>query len=479
MIARARGLPLMQSSILTMAAILGVLAVAQPLIALALAGAVVLVYVAFTDLAMAFAVLAFLSFIGILPTSGSLSLAKGVGLLVALAWLARFAMSARGERDFFAAHSHLAWVMIAFLGWAALTLVWAPQTGAGITALSRYIPNMLLLPIAYTAVRGRRDLTLVLAAFVLGAILAAGFGIIQPPDASAIESTRATGTLGDPNELAAALLVGLALGAGFALARGRSPALRLGGLVAIPLCAAGIFLSLSRGGLVALAAVLLVGTVSAGRWRVAVTAILVAVAAGGVLYFTQLAPLPARERVLTANGGSGRSDLWKVGLRIVRAHPVGGVGVGNFQTSSPNYVLQPGALKRTDLIFSPAPKVAHNTYLQVLSEMGVPGLLLFLAVIGVCVHCTLRAARIWAQRRDVAMEALARAVFLALTGILVADFFGSEMYSKLLWALLALGPAMLAIASHEATEPDVPSRAAKDRAGSAQASRMGLTAGSA
>jgi O-antigen ligase len=454
MSARARRFPLLQSSILTTAAILGVLAAVQPLIAIGLAGAIVLVFVVFTDLAMGFAVLAFLSFLDILPTSGSLSLAKGAGLLLALAWLARFSMSARGEHDFFAAHSHLAWVMIAFVGWAALTLVWAPQTSPGITALSRYVPNMLLLPIAYTALRRQRDLKLVLAAIVLGAIIAAGFGIVQPRDPSAIESTRATGTIGDPNELAAALLVGLALGAGFALARGRSPVLRLGGLLAIPLCAAGIFLSLSRGGLVALGALLVVGTVSAGRWRMAVTAILVAVVAGGALYFTQVASLPARERVLTANGGSGRSDLWTVGLRIVQAHPLGGVGVGNFQTASPNYVLRPGAIKRADLIFSPAPKVAHNTYLQVLAEMGVPGLLLFLAVILVCLYCALRAARIWEQRREVTVEALARAVFLALIGMLVADFFISQMYSKLFWALLALGPAMLAIARSETTDPN-------------------------
>jgi O-antigen ligase len=138
----------------------------------------------------------------------------------------------------------------------------------------------------------------------------------------------------------------------------------------------------------------------------------------------------------------------------VRAHPVGGVGVGNFQTSTPNYVLQPGAIKRTDLIFSPAPKIAHNTYLQVLAEMGVPGFLLFLGVILVCVSCALRAARIWAQRREVAMEALARALFLALTGLLVADFFISWEYSKLLWVLLALGPTMLAIARRETTDPD-------------------------
>jgi O-antigen ligase len=451
MAARARPFPLGPATVIATAALLGILAAIEPLVAVGVAGALVFVYFVLNDLAIGVAALGVLAF---LPESGHVGVAKGAGLLLAVAWLARFSLGGRGARDFFADHSHLAWVMIAFVGWAALSLLWAQQTGPGLTALSRYVPNMLLLPIVYTAVGGRRDLKLVLGAIVFGAVIAAAFGIVQPPNAAVVDSTRATGTIGDPNELAAALVVGLALGAGFALARGAAPAVRLGGALAIPLCAAGIFLSLSRGGLVALGALLVAGTVAAGRWRLAVTAILVAVAVGGVVYFTQLAPLPSRERVLSANGGSGRSELWKVGLRMVRANPVGGVGVGNFENAAPDFALRPGRIQLPDLIFSTDPKVAHNTYLQVLTEMGVPGLLLFLGVIVGSLACALRAARLWAQRQDVTMEAFARAVFLALLGTLVADFFISVMYSKLLWLLLALGPAMLAIARHDAAHGD-------------------------
>lgn len=448
--ARVRGFPLVELSLFLVAASLGVVVAIQPLIALGAVAAIVVAYVAFNDLAIGFALLAFLSFLDILPKSAALSPSKFVGLLLALAWLARFSVSGRGERDFFADHAQLTWVMIAFIGWAVLTLAWAVNLGNSVTALTRYVPEMLLVPIAYTAVRDRRDLKVVLAAIVAGAIIAAVTSIAQPPNTAVLEGTRATGTIGDPNELAAALLIGLVLGAGFALTRG-GPA-RFVGLLTVALCAGGIFLSLSRGGLVALGATLVAGTVCAGRWRIAVTAILVAVAVGGVLYFTEFAPLPARERITTSNGGSGRSDLWKVGLRIVKAHPVGGVGVGDFQNATPQYVLEPGLLRRADLIFSAAPKIAHNTYLQILDEMGVPGLLLFLGIIAASLRCAWRAARIWARRGDLTMEALARAVFLGLIGMLVADFFISQMYSKLLWVLLALGPAMLAIARRESDD---------------------------
>src|SRR4029077_14691914 len=455
MTARGRAFELLPSTILAAAAILGVMVALQPVIAVAAVGGIIFAYVVFNDLAMGFAVLAFVSFLETLPTSGPLSLAKGAGLLVAVAWLARFSAE-RGQRDFFADHGFLTWVLIAFFGWACVSLLWATQVGTGGTGLTRYAPNILLLPIAYTAIRTRRDLVLVIGSIVFGAIVAATFGILQPPDPNLIEeSSRASGTVGDPNELAAFLLVGLTLGASLALGRDRSPALRLMGALAVPLCAAGIFLSLSRGGLVALGALLVAGTMFAGRWRVVLTVTLVAVVAGGLLYFTQLAPLPARERVTSVNGGTGRSDIWKLGLRMVRAHPVEGVGVGNFPVVSPDYALQPGTLQRADLVFSSAPKVTHNTYLEVMSEMGIPGFLLFMAVILSSLACGLRAARIWGARGDASMEALARGVFLGLFGMLVADFFISDMFSKLLWVMLAIGPVLLAIALSERADTEV------------------------
>jgi putative inorganic carbon (hco3(-)) transporter len=444
------GVRLLAPAACATAAVLGVVAALQPLIAVGIAGGLIFAYFVFADLAAGFAVLAFLSFLDTLPTSGALSLAKAAGLLLAVAWLAQWAAGAADRRDFFADYPHLTWVLVAFLGWGVLSLLWAPQFGTGLTALSRYAPNILLLPIAYTALRTRRDLSLVLGAIVLGAVLAAAFGVLQPPQAGLIEeSSRATGTVGDPNELAAFVLVGLALAAGFALGREHSPLVRVGAALAVPLCAAGIFLSLSRGGLVAFAFVLVAGAFLAGRWRFAVTAILLALALGGTLYFTQLAPLPARERISAANGGTGRSDLWKVGLRMVQANPVGGVGVGNFQASSPDFTLQPGTITRADLIFSSAPKVTHNTYLEIAAEMGLPGVILFGIIICSSLACGLKAARTWAARGQPTMEALARGAVLGLIGMLVADFFISDMYTKLLWVMLAIGPAMLAIVRSE------------------------------
>jgi O-antigen ligase len=161
-----------------------------------------------------------------------------------------------------------------------------------------------------------------------------------------------------------------------------------------------------------------------------------------------LAPQASRDRVLNADGGTGRTDIWKVGLRMVKAHPVRGVGSGNFKISSIHYVLQPGTIRYD--YFIGHPKVAHNMYLHVLAELGIVGLLLFMSIIGFAVNCAFRAAKKFAASGDEDLDLLTRAVMLAVLGMLAADFFLSGQLSKQLWLLLGLGPALLAVANTRA-----------------------------
>ena len=213
------------------------------------------------------------------------------------------------------------------------------------------------------------------------------------------------------------------------------------------LCAAGIFLSLSRGGLVALAFALVARDLRGGRrWRLQALALVVVVAVGAFAYFGFYADSTAVNRVTSFGSGTGRTDIWTVGWRMVQAHPVLGVGVGNYRTSSVHYLLQPGALQRDEFIVD-TPKVAHNTYLQVLAELGIVGAVLFISIIGFSLLCILRAARIFERLGDRTMELMSRALLVALSGVLAADFFISEEFSKQLWLLLGLGPAVLGIAT--------------------------------
>jgi O-antigen ligase len=133
---------------------------------------------------------------------------------------------------------------------------------------------------------------------------------------------------------------------------------------------------------------------------------------------------------------------------MASAHPVTGVGSGNFTVSSIHYVLKPGSIKYD--YFIDHPKVAHNMYLHVLAELGIVGLVLFLSLVGFAVVSASRAARMFAEVGDQDMDLLTRGVLLAMLGILAADFFLSGQLSKQLWLLLGAGPALLAIAKTRA-----------------------------
>jgi O-antigen ligase len=436
--------PFILLALLTTAAATGVLSGIDPKIGAGIAFGLGFAVLVLSNVTVGLGVLAFLGFLDILPTFGALSLAKIAGLLLAISWIATIttrhdAPSLARDRPWLTA------ALVGFAAWATLSIAWAESRGAATTALFRYLPNLLLFPIVYTAVRERRHVSAVVMVLIGGAALAAAAGILSPPpNPGAFEPVRATGTIGDANELAAALVVGLFLASALVLDRARSIIVRVACLGTAVMCLAGIFLSLSRGGLVALGVASLVAVVAAGRWRGPMLAAGLALCASAIFYFALLASVPARERVTEVGTGTGRTDLWTVGLRMVKAQPFNGVGVGNFQDASIHYLLQPGLIRRGDFIIT-TPKIAHNTYLQAFAELGVPGGLVFLAIILTGAGCMLMAARNAAQTAQLELELLARGLFVATAGFLSASFFISENYSKLMWLLLALGPALLAI----------------------------------
>jgi O-antigen ligase len=430
-----------------LAATVGVLSGVNPRLGIFVAAGVAFVGLVFVNLLFGFAAMVMFAYLEVLTLAGGVSLAKVAGALIAIAWFAFISTGGERVRNFFVERPGLTYLILAFLGWNIISIAWSDSHSEALTSVMRYSINALLLPIAFTAIRNRRDVVRILAAFVVGASVAAVSAIVHPP---AIESTiqgRATGTVGDPNELAAALVVGLAIASAFAVNRHFTTLIRAFAAFSATLCLAGILLSLSRGGLIGLAGALVVAVAVAGRWRARVLAACAALALSAVAYFALFASLPAKERVLniSGGGGSGRLDLWTVGLRMVSAHPLRGIGTGQFAISSVHYLLQPGAIARGDLIVS-TPKIAHNTYLNIVAELGLVGGLLFVSILAVCLVCMIKAVKRLREDGDEKLEILARGLIVGFGGYLVTVMFISENYSKLFWILLALGPALLAVA---------------------------------
>jgi putative inorganic carbon (HCO3(-)) transporter len=425
------------------AIILGLLAGLQPKFAVAAIFGITFAVIALTNLNAGVCIFATVWYFS--EVISSIPAAKMMGIVLVGSWLAIVTVGRLRGRQIFEDNRFL-YLLGVFIVWAGASALWAEHAGPAVTAVTRYAPNALLFPIFYAAVRERDDALKIVGAMIIGALLGAAFGVVNPSFGE--DPGRLSGALGNANATAASMVVTLVLLGGLAGALRDRPWTRGVVILALPLPLVFLFMTASRGGLIGLIVVLVAATVMAGRWRKLMVAIIAMVVVGAVVYFAALAPPSATERVTHPEGGTGRSDIWKVGWRLVEAHPINGVGAGNFVTSTRLFLLKPGLIERDDFILD-TPKVAHNTYLQLAAELGIVGLGLFLAAVVWVLVFAARAARQFTRAGDIGMSVMAKAVFIALLGYLAGAFFDAREYASDLWLLMALAPALLAVAHRE------------------------------
>jgi glycosyltransferase involved in cell wall biosynthesis len=122
------------------------------------------------------------------------------------------------------------------------------------------------------------------------------------------------------------------------------------------------------------------------------------------------------------------------GLRLWLNRPLAGIGLGRFLVESPRWFGQPYQI--------------HNTYVWILVEMGLLGLLWFGAFIWIVAEEYLAAARIESERRWWAIGL--GAAFISILGFMV----GTEgLYQRPLWLLVALAAAVGTPARRREREP--------------------------
>lgn len=428
---------------------LGLLAGINPLLAIATAAGLVFVAIVVSDLAVGLTLFILLEYL--LPDSGStmFSAAKVMGLLLVFSWLAVLATRRDLQQELTSEHPGFVLLLFVFLAWVLVSAVWAEDPGEAVFAFVRFFQTAILFLIVYTAIRKREQLVWVLAALAIGGAIAGGIGLLGALAGGLQGEDRLGGTYGEPNELASYLVVGVVIAMTLFALPGRSLPFRTIAAVSGGTCLLANFFTLSRAALIAVAAALLIAIVAGGRWRGRAVALALTVVVVSVSYFAVFAPAASVERVtdFSSESSSGRSDLWEIGIRMVSANPITGVGAGNYTVTSVDYLLvKPGAIERDEYIID-TPNLVHNIYLGVFAELGVVGGLLFLAIIGFSLRCYAGAMRRFDSQGDRALDLLSRGALVATVALLTANFFASEPFSKQLWVLLALGPALLGVAS--------------------------------
>jgi O-antigen ligase len=424
---------------------LGLLAGVDPPAALMTIAGLTLVAVVVVNLTAGIMVFAVAQTLESLPDlTGGASVAQLVGVFLVVGWLAAIALGRaeeRGARDVAAANPALVWLLALSAAWIAISGLWAEDPERVRFATVYYVFVALLFPVVFAGIRTARHVTVLYACLVGSALVAAVFAMqTQSVDG------RLFGSGFNPNQLALYLIVAVALSVTLAADPTLSRPARLAAAAAAALCPLLIVLTGSRQALVGIVAAVLVAPFAAGRGRrLATFAALVLLVAATTLWLVAFAPASTVERLQRFDSGSGRTDLWRIGVRMFEANPVTGVGAGNFEVSSVHYLLEPGTIAHSNLVVD-HPVTTHNVYLQTLSELGIVGLALFAAVILYSVACVFRAVGAARRSGDAHVEILARGLVVALAGLLAAVFFSSQVFSKEMYLLLALGPALLAIA---------------------------------
>ena len=239
-----------------------------------------------------------------------------------------------------------------------------------------------------------------------------------------IHRGRALSFLADPNDLAQYLVACLPL-AVLLWRRGRSAGNTL--LVVIPICvlAVGIYLTRSRGGLLGLAflvalAVSRVSRVGAPLAGVAFAVGMLAMGFSG-----------GRETSVSGGTGGSRIELWADVFRVFLAHPIGGVGYGNIE----EYL----------------PATAHNTLLECLVEIGLPGLYFWLATFSVTFF-QLGPLRVDSQVSEDARR-FCRLALASLASAMVTSLFLSRTYALTLYVFLGVAFAAFLAVRREQAEP--------------------------
>jgi O-antigen ligase len=134
-------------------------------------------------------------------------------------------------------------------------------------------------------------------------------------------------------------------------------------------------------------------------------------------------------------------QIWKRGVGYVLEHPIVGVGADNFraaegQLSSMADRQQYGVGVRWN-----AP---HDTFLQIAAELGIPGLVFFVAMMASAfrdLHPR-RQPMIDPARRPPVSPALKQALRASLLGFVVGSLFLSLAYTSLLYTLIGLAIAV-------------------------------------
>ena len=327
------------------------------------------------------------------------------------------------EKDFGAPSALLLLFMVGAMAFSRVAMGWLGGVPDVVTA---FLPLILLFILVSTTVRtlGRQRLFLLL--LFIASVYMALHGIQQhlqgvgwTGETTIHGRIRYLGFFNDPNDLGMFFVMTLPM-AFFLWGDSSNRVAKILLALGLVIVFYGIYLTGSRGTLLATLSILAVYFVRRYGWFLAGVLGLLAVP---LLFMV----LPERFGAINPGESSahGRVEAWYQGLQMFKMNPLAGIGWGRF-TDFNNLT-------------------AHNSLVLVLGETGLIGLTFWLAFFASAIWLPLRAIRHWHEHGEVAVDPegarwarLAAAVLVSWVGVGVSVFFLSRSYNIMLYLLAAI-----------------------------------------
>jgi O-antigen ligase len=352
------------------------------------------------------------------------------------------------------------WLLALFIAWALLASMFArfPQiTQAALFERAKLLPIFL---IAINALRTWRHvrvyLILLLVCFILFPVRGA---LINYFFVGYTVFGRAIWNFvyGNPNDLAVLCLLALGAALALALRKQEHKYVRWGAWAATGLLLFTMLLTQSRGAFLGL----LVGM----GWPIAKNLLReprrIVVAVVGVVLLVSVTPSTVWQRLagiskLTSVETIGQADaegsaqqrfeLQGVAWKIFSDHPLFGIGLGAYRPVNAQYAPKLG------------PRDTHNTYLNLAAELGLPGLLIWVALV-VSVLARVRRAR----RSSLQSTADDASIWVerGFVGFLVASIFGTYSVLTMPYLILAVLWCLVTDVPREPSDPRLESQKRK------------------
>ena len=132
-----------------------------------------------------------------------------------------------------------------------------------------------------------------------------------------------------------------------------------------------------------------------------------------------------------------REHLIRQSLIITARHPIFGVGAGQFAVAENQLSMSQGKKKGSWL-------GTHNSFTQIASEVGLPGIFCFLSIFFLCLKYTNSIYKVTKDHPQLSeISAQAEALFLSLVCLAITDMFIHAAYTMLLPVMAGLTVALV------------------------------------